>query len=88
MCYAGASCIVEWGTYFACALSLHRLNICAFQLISVEEHDICLHPLILKGFNVDFDGDKMNVHVGLKGPYKDCDISYQIKEKTFSTIFV
>jgi len=29
----------------------------------VEGHAICLHPLVRKGFNADFDGDQMAVHV-------------------------
>ncbi|KAF3452182.1 hypothetical protein FNV43_RR08280 [Rhamnella rubrinervis] len=45
------------------APTLHRLGIQAFQPILVEGHAICLHPLVCKGFNADFDGDQMAVHV-------------------------
>nr|YP_009123243.1 RNA polymerase beta [Chloranthus serratus]AJM69975.1 RNA polymerase beta [Chloranthus serratus] len=47
------------------APTLHRLGIQAFQPILVEGHAICLHPLVRKGFNADFDGDQMAVHVPL-----------------------
>ena len=47
------------------APTLHRLGIQAFQPILVEGRAICLHPLVCKGFNADFDGDQMGVHVPL-----------------------
>nr|YP_010263958.1 RNA polymerase beta' subunit [Ardisia omissa]YP_010269392.1 RNA polymerase beta' subunit [Ardisia merrillii]YP_010487293.1 RNA polymerase beta' subunit [Ardisia pseudocrispa]YP_010487465.1 RNA polymerase beta' subunit [Ardisia lindleyana]YP_010487552.1 RNA polymerase beta' subunit [Ardisia pedalis]UIG87060.1 RNA polymerase beta' subunit [Ardisia merrillii]UIG87147.1 RNA polymerase beta' subunit [Ardisia omissa]UWI71077.1 RNA polymerase beta' subunit [Ardisia pseudocrispa]UWI71249.1 RNA p len=47
------------------APTLHRLGIQAFQPILVEGRVICLHPLVCKGFNADFDGDQMAVHVPL-----------------------
>nr|ATG24874.1 RNA polymerase beta' subunit [Lobelia heterophylla subsp. heterophylla] len=47
------------------APTLHRLGIQAFQPILVEERAIYLHPLVCKGFNADFDGDQMAVHVPL-----------------------
>nr|WFP43682.1 RNA polymerase beta' subunit [Dioscorea collettii] len=47
------------------APTLHRLGIQAFQPILVEERAICLHPLVCRGFNADFDGDQMAVHVPL-----------------------
>nr|UGK71445.1 RNA polymerase beta' subunit [Globba lancangensis] len=47
------------------APTLHRLGIQAFQPILVEGSVICLHPLVCKGFNADFDGDQMAVHVPL-----------------------
>lgn len=31
----------------------------------VEEHIICLHPLICRGFNANFDGDQMGSHMNL-----------------------
>nr|YP_009738932.1 RNA polymerase beta' subunit [Hedysarum taipeicum]QIC19303.1 RNA polymerase beta' subunit [Hedysarum taipeicum]UFP91298.1 RNA polymerase beta' subunit [Hedysarum taipeicum] len=45
------------------APTLHRLGIQAFQPILVEGRAIWLHPLVCKGFNADFDGDQMAVHV-------------------------
>nr|YP_009131137.1 RNA polymerase beta [Erodium absinthoides]AIA26350.1 RNA polymerase beta [Erodium absinthoides] len=47
------------------APTLHRLGIQAFQPILVQGRAIYLHPLVCKGFNADFDGDQMAVHVPL-----------------------
>src|SRR4029077_15458862 len=47
------------------APSLHRLSIQAFQPRLVEGRAIQLHPLVCKGFNADFDGDQMAVHLPL-----------------------
>ncbi|HEX6462778.1 MAG TPA: DNA-directed RNA polymerase subunit beta' [Candidatus Saccharimonadales bacterium] len=47
------------------APSLHRLSIQAFQPKLVEGRAIQLHPLVCKGFNADFDGDQMAVHLPL-----------------------
>lgn len=47
------------------APTLHKLGILAFQPILVEGRAICLHPLVCKGFNADFDGDQMAVHLPL-----------------------
>lgn len=43
----------------------HRLGIQAFQPILIEGRAIRLHPLVCGGFNADFDGDQMAVHVPL-----------------------
>ena len=47
------------------APTLHRLGIQAFQPILVDGRAIRLHPLVCTGFNADFDGDQMAVHVPL-----------------------
>lgn len=47
------------------APTLHRLSIRAFQPILIEGKAIQLHPLSCGGFNADFDGDQMAVHVPL-----------------------
>jgi DNA-directed RNA polymerase subunit beta' len=47
------------------APTLHRLGIQAFQPKLVEGKAIQLHPLVCQGFNADFDGDQMAVHVPL-----------------------
>ena len=47
------------------APTLHRLGIQAFQPKLVEGKAIHLHPLVCTGFNADFDGDQMAVHVPL-----------------------
>ena len=45
------------------APSLHRLSMLAFEPVLIEGKAIRLHPLVCKGFNADFDGDQMSVHV-------------------------
>ncbi|QES90653.1 DNA-directed RNA polymerase subunit beta' [Rhizosphaericola mali] len=47
------------------APTLHRLSIQAFQPKMVEGKAMQLNPLITPGFNADFDGDQMAVHVPL-----------------------
>ena len=47
------------------APSLHRLSIQAFQPVLVEGKAIHLHPLVANGFNADYDGDQMAVHLPL-----------------------
>ena len=47
------------------APTLHRLGIQAFQPRLVSGRAILLHPLVCNGFNADFDGDQMAVHVPL-----------------------
>jgi DNA-directed RNA polymerase subunit beta' len=47
------------------APTLHRLGIQAFEPVLVEGRAIKLHPLVCAGFNADFDGDQMPVHVPL-----------------------
>ncbi len=47
------------------APTLHRLSIQSFQPVLVEGKAIRLHPLVCTGFNADFDGDQMAVHLPL-----------------------
>jgi DNA-directed RNA polymerase subunit beta' len=47
------------------APTLHRLSIQAFDPILIEGSAIRLHPLVCTGYNADFDGDQMAVHVPL-----------------------
>ncbi len=70
-----ASEAVVWDALDACiegkyvllnrAPSLHRLSIQAFQPVLVEGKAIQLHPLVATGFNADYDGDQMAVHLPL-----------------------
>jgi DNA-directed RNA polymerase subunit beta' len=53
------------------APSLHRLSIQAFQPVLIEGKAIQLHPLVCKGFNADFDGDQMAVHLPLSDAAQD-----------------
>ncbi len=45
------------------APTLHRMGIQAFEPVLVEGNAIKLHPLVCRGFNADFDGDQMAVHL-------------------------
>ena len=47
------------------APTLHKLSVQAFEPILVEGKAIRLPPLACGGFNADFDGDQMSVHVPL-----------------------
>lgn len=47
------------------APSLHRLSIQAFYPQLIEGNAIQLHTCVLGGFNADFDGDQMAVHLPL-----------------------
>ncbi len=47
------------------APTLHRHGILAFQPRMIEGKAIQLHPLACAGFNADFDGDQMAVHLPL-----------------------
>ena len=47
------------------APTLHRMGIQGFEPVLVEGNAIKIHPLVCKGFNADFDGDQMAVHLPL-----------------------
>src|SRR6186713_1843287 len=47
------------------APTLHRMGIQAFEPVLIEGNAIRLHPLVCTGFNADFDGDQMAVHLPL-----------------------
>jgi DNA-directed RNA polymerase subunit beta' len=47
------------------APTLHRMGVQAFEPVLVEGNAIMLHPLACRGFNADFDGDQMAVHLPL-----------------------
>ncbi len=47
------------------APTLHKLGIQAFFPILIEGNAIRLHPCVCSGYNADFDGDQMAVHVPL-----------------------
>jgi DNA-directed RNA polymerase subunit beta' len=47
------------------APTLHRMGIQAFEPVLVEGKAITLHPLVCTGYNADFDGDQMAVHLPL-----------------------
>ena len=47
------------------APTLHRFGIQAFDPVLVLGQAVHLHPLVCTGFNADFDGDQMAVHLPL-----------------------
>lgn len=53
------------------APTLHRLGIQAFFPMLVDGNAIKVHPCICAGFNADFDGDQMAIHVPLSQKAQD-----------------
>lgn len=47
------------------APTLHKLGIQAFYPILIEGNAVRIHPCVCAGYNADFDGDQMAVHVPL-----------------------
>src|SRR5476649_1895381 len=47
------------------APTLHKLGIQAFFPVLIEGSTISLHPCVCAGYNADFDGDQMAVHIPL-----------------------
>ncbi|MFC1790668.1 DNA-directed RNA polymerase subunit beta', partial [Patescibacteria group bacterium] len=47
------------------APTLHKLGIQAFYPLLIEGSAIQIHPCVCSGFNADFDGDQMAVHIPL-----------------------
>jgi DNA-directed RNA polymerase subunit beta' len=47
------------------APTLHRMGIQAFEPVLIEGNAIQIHPLVCQGYNADFDGDQMAVHLPL-----------------------
>src|ERR671926_704108 len=58
-------CIYQHPVLLNRAPTLHRMGIQAFEPVLVEGNAIKIHPLVCKGFNADFDGDQMAVHLPL-----------------------
>src|SRR3569623_306530 len=58
-------CICQHPVLLNRAPTLHRMVIQAFEPVLVEGNAIKIHPLVCKGFNADFDGDQMAVHLPL-----------------------
>ena len=53
------------------APTLHKLGIQAFYPILIEGAAIRIHPCVCAGYNADFDGDQMAVHIPLGGESQD-----------------
>lgn len=63
------------------APTLHRLGIQAFKAVLVSGRAIRLHPLVCAGFNADFDGDQMAVHVPLSLAAKEEALNLMLASK-------
>ncbi len=57
------------------APTLHKLGIQAFYPILTEGSAISLHPCVCAGYNADFDGDQMAVHIPLSAKAQEEAIS-------------
>ncbi len=58
--------VVEgWPVLLNRAPTLHRLGILAFYPKLLEGKALSIHPCVCAGYNADFDGDQMAVHVPL-----------------------
>lgn len=53
------------------APTLHKLGIQAFYPILIEGSAIRIHPCVCAGYNADFDGDQMAVHIPLSSKAKE-----------------
>lgn len=53
------------------APTLHKLGIQAFNPILIEGSAIRIHPCVCAGYNADFDGDQMAVHIPLSQAAQD-----------------
>lgn len=63
------------------APTLHRLGIQSFQPKLINGRAIRLHPLVCTGFNADFDGDQMAIHVPLNQKAKEEAFNLMIASK-------
>lgn len=61
------------------APTLHKQGIQAFFPVLTEGNAISIHPMVCKGFNADFDGDQMAVHLPLS--YKAIE---EVMERMFA----
>ena len=62
------------------APTLHKLGIQAFYPVLVEGNAIKIHPCVCAGYNADFDGDQMAIHVPLSKDAKKEAIEYMMPE--------
>ncbi|MCL4418877.1 DNA-directed RNA polymerase subunit beta' [Patescibacteria group bacterium] len=53
------------------APTLHKLGIQAFYPVLIEGSAISIHPCVCAGYNADFDGDQMAVHIPLSNKAKE-----------------
>ncbi len=63
------------------APTLHKLSMLVFMVKLNNEGVIKVHPLVCAGFNADFDGDQMVVHVPLTSEVKLEAMKYMLSSK-------
>ena len=63
------------------APTLHKLGIQAFYPVLIEGSAIQLHPCVCAGFNADFDGDQMAVHIPLSQKAQEEAISLMMPSR-------
>ncbi|HEV2339599.1 MAG TPA: DNA-directed RNA polymerase subunit beta' [Patescibacteria group bacterium] len=63
------------------APTLHKLGIQAFYPRLIEGSAIALHPCVCTGYNADFDGDQMAVHIPLSEKAKKEAIELMMPQK-------
>jgi DNA-directed RNA polymerase subunit beta' len=63
------------------APTLHKLGIQAFYPILVEGNAIKIHPCVCAGYNADFDGDQMAVHIPLSQKARDEAVELMLASK-------
>lgn len=62
------------------APTLHKLGIQAFYPVLVEGSAIRIHPCVCAGYNADFDGDQMAIHVPLSSRAQEEAITLMMPE--------
>ncbi|MBP6913656.1 MAG: DNA-directed RNA polymerase subunit beta', partial [Candidatus Levybacteria bacterium] len=62
------------------APTLHKLGIQAFYPVLVEGSAIRIHPCVCAGYNADFDGDQMAIHVPLSSRAQEEAIKLMMPE--------
>jgi len=63
------------------APTLHRLGIQAFMPKLIEGNAIQIHPCVCPGYNADFDGDQMAVHLPLSKESKEESLELMLSTK-------
>lgn len=63
------------------APTLHKLGIQAFFPVLIEGSAIQLHPCVCAGYNADFDGDQMAVHIPLSQKAQEEAISLMMPSR-------
>lgn len=62
------------------APTLHKLGIQAFYPVLIEGSAIRVHPCVCAGYNADFDGDQMAIHVPLSSDAQEEAISLMMPD--------